>query len=241
MINFKTITMLLLALTAATSASAADNRTHYELKFDEFHELKVVDGINVDYYCDPAKAGKVEFEAAPDVASAVMFEPSKGKLSIKLALRDGSYRNLPTVRVYSSYLTKVSNEGDSLVRVMSTAAGPNFYCRVMGNGRLSVRDIQVTNAEVSILSGHGTISIFGSAHNARLKVTGAGQIQADELKANDVDCTVTGTGIINCYATEKLKYGGMGSGKVFYRGTPEIKKGLLTTAKIAPIGEESNQ
>lgn len=239
--KFKTLILLLLAITAATCVSAADNLTHYELKFDEFHELKVVDGINVDYYCDSSKAGKVEFEAAPDVASAVMFEPSKGKLSIKLALRDGSYRNLPTIRVYSSYLTKVSNEGDSLVRVMSTAAGPKFYCRVMGNGRMSVRDIQMTNVEASILSGHGTISIFGNAQNVRLKVTGAGQIQADELQASDVDCTVTGTGIINCYATENLKYGGVGSGKVFYRGTPEIKKGLLTTVKVAPIENRSDK
>lgn len=233
MIKFKHLFSFIFVFCTASAFVQAQNATsHYEFSFGEFHELKVVDGINVDYQCDPSKAGKVEFEAPADLASAIIFEPSKGKLSIQLALRDGSYLNLPTVKVYSTYLNKVSNEGDSLVRVLSVAKGPQFSCRVMGNGRLSVRDVDATTVDASILSGHGIISITGRADKIKLKITGAGSIQADELSAKEGDCSVTGTGVINCSVSELMKAGGVGSGKIIYRGEPEIKKGFLTRVKL---------
>lgn len=229
------LTLLLMAFAAVLSFNAAaDELSHYNLKLDDFHELKVVDGINVDYHCDPARAGLVEFDALPAVASAVIFEPGNGKLSIKLAASDTPYAGLPTVHVYSSFLSNVSNEGDSTVRVLSVAPGAKFSCRVMGNGLLSVRNVEASSVNATILSGRGMISIFGKCETATLKITGAGQIQADELQATDVNCTATGTGTIHCYATRLLNVGGL-SGKVFYRGAPTVKKRFFSAVKVNSI------
>lgn len=229
------LSFLFFTFVAAVMIQAtAGDMNHYNLKLDDFHELKVVDGINVDYHCDPSRAGVVEFDASASVASAVIFEPGNGKLSIKLAASETPYVGLPTVHVYSSFLSGVSNEGDSLVRVISVAPGAKFSCRVMGNGTLSVRDVKASSVNATILSGHGLISIFGKCDNATLKITGAGQIQADDLQAVDVSCTSTGTGTINCFATRRLTVGGL-SGKVLYRGTPEVKKRFLSAVKVKSI------
>lgn len=203
----------------------------YKLNFSDFNELKVVDGINVDYCWDVTRAGEVEFEADDAVASAVIFESSKEKLTVKLGLSDTPLTNLPTIRVYSSYLTGVSNEGDSLVRVLSVAPGPKFTCRVMGNGRLSVRDVDFNLIKASILSGHGIISIYGRCREAEMKVTGAGHIQGDELVSEQVKVTMTGTGTVNCYAEKDLNVGGL-SGKVYYRGRPSVKERFPRTVKV---------
>lgn len=238
MASFVRHLLTIILLSSATISVSAQKLHPYELKFGEFSELKVVDGINVDYYCDPTKGGKVEFEATPETASAVMFEPSKDRLTIKLALRDGSYRDLPTIRVYTSFLTKVENEGDSTVRVMEVVATPKFSCKVIGNGRLSVRNVQANNVEANILSGNGTIAIYGTAETAKLRVTGAGDIQADELKTTNADCSVTGTGSISCYVTNFMKAGGVGSGKIYYRGNPEIKRPLISHVKTIPLDQK---
>lgn len=221
--------MAVIGLSAQTS--------HYQLKLNDFHELKVVDGVNVDYVCDASRAGLIEFDANVSVASAVIFEPSKQKLEIKLASRDSVYTSLPTVKVYSSFLSKLNNEGDSLVRVLSMAPEAKFQCRVMGNGSISLRNVKVNELKASIIAGHGTIAVFGTATTATFKVTGAGHIQADDLQATDVSATVTGTGAINCYATGQLSVGGVGSGKIFYRGRPEIKKSFLSKVKLIPLDE----
>lgn len=206
---------------------------HYSLKFHDFNELNVVDDINVDYVCDPSKAGTVEFDAPKDLVSSIIFEPSKTKLVIKLAASDSTYHDLPTITVYSSYLSNVKNDGDSLVRVLSVADGPKFSCRVIGNGRISVRDVKANEVNASIFAGNGIISINGECKLANLKVTGSGHVQADELKSLEVSCS-TSHGTIHCYAVETLRVGGV-SGKVYYRGTPTIKKRFLSHIKLTPI------
>ncbi len=212
----------------------------YTLDVREFHELEVVDGINVDYECNPSKAGKVEFETTPELAPAILFDPSKGKLAIKLTTSDYPYRNLPTVKVYSSYLTKVQNAGDSTVRVLVSAGMPEFSAKVIGNGHLSVRDARATKINASILTGHGTMSIFGKCEKAALKcVGGASFLQADELEAKEVKCTVSGTGTINCYPLDKLNVSGLGSGSVLYRGNPVVKKGALSRVKVQSIDAQN--
>lgn len=211
---------------------------NYKLKFQDFNELNVVDGINVDYICDESKAGTVEFSASKDIVSSIIFEPNKTKLSIKLASRDTVYTDLPTITVYSSYLTSVKNDGDSLVRVLSVADGPKFSCRVIGNGRIAVRNVKANEVNVTILTGKGIISIYGECKLADLRVAGAGHIQADELKALDVSCSAS-HGTINCYAVENLSAGGV-SGKVFYRGNPQIKKRFISHVKLTSLDEQNS-
>lgn len=205
----------------------------YKLKFHDFNELTVVDDINVDYICDPSKAGMVEFEAPKNLVSSIIFEPSKTKLSIKLAASDSVYRQLPTIKVYSSYLTSVKNDGDSLVRVLSIADGPKFSCRVIGNGKILVHGIKTNELSASIFAGNGKITIFGECKLANLKVTGSGTIQAEELKSLEANCTAS-HGSIYCNAVEKLSVGGV-SGNVFYRGTPELKKRFLSHIKLTQL------
>lgn len=218
---------------------SAENVKRYSLKFDEFHELKVVDGINVDYVSDPDKAGLVEFYADKKIASAVIFEPGKGKLSISLASRDTVYSNLPKVTVYSSFLSFVKNSGDSTVRVITPAPMPKFKAQLLGNGRIVARNIKATEVEAKIIAGHGTIVLSGDATSSKLITTGgACHIQADELKSNEVSCSVTGTGTIHCYPIKKLSVGGIGSGSLYYRGQPEIKNKLISNVKLISIDKE---
>lgn len=234
--------LILAAIMGQLLTAWAADRKHYELQFGEFHELKVVDGINVDYTCDPSRAGKIEFEADQSTASSVIFSPGKGKLSISLASRDTVYRNLPTVKVYSSFLSTVKNEGDSTVRVIAPAAGPKLSVKLVGNGRLIVRDVSATEVNANIVSGRGTIVLTGRTETAKLSLTGgAGEIQADEMSAQEVSATVTGTGAIFCHPGKSLSYGGLGTGKVYYRGTPAIKKKFLATVKLISLDQPANE
>lgn len=223
----KTPLFTLFAALVALTAQAE----HFEMTFSEFHELKVVDAINVDYHCDPSMAGKVVFDCDPSKASLVMFEPSNEKLEIKLTLRDTKETGLPTIHVYSSFLTKVENDGDSTVRVLTMAPGPKFQAKLVGNGRLSVRGVEVTNLEAELITGNGIVAVSGKANNAQFKLIGVGQIQADELQANVVKASITGTGTINCYPLESLTTSGMGPGKVIYRGTPKVSRSGLKMVK----------
>lgn len=222
----------------AVGIAASEDPHTYSLQLSDFTELEVVDGINVEYRCDASRAGIVEFEATKEVASAVIFEPKKGKLSIQLAHRDTPILNLPTIRVYSTYLTKVSNEGDSLLSVISPAPQGKITIRLVGNGKLIADSISATNVDCAIISGNGTITVTGKAPNAKLSITGTGHIEASRLITDDASCSVTGTGSIIVNVAERLSASGIGSGKVYYIGSPkEIKKKFLATVKVKPYTE----
>lgn len=222
-------------LVLMTAGLRAEERM-YRLDVGEFNELKVVDGINVEFFCDSERAGTVEFAAPAEMASSIMFEPKKSKLTIMLASRSEPYTNLPTVRVYSSYLAKVSNEGDSLVRINSVADGAKFSCKVIGNGAVEVVSVKATDVEANLLTGRGTITIAGRANNASLKVTGSGRINALGLEAENINCKMTGTGTVECHPLKSLKMSGLG-GTLKYLGTPEIETGLINRVKLLRLDQ----
>lgn len=223
-------TLLLAALFSfgAMSAEVKD----YSLKIGEFTELTVVDGINVVYRCDAARAGEAEFTCEPDMSSDISFQCNNHKLKIELT-GEQPYRGLPTVTVYSSAITKVSNWGDSTITVGPVNPSADFTAEVIGNGSVVARDVRATKAEAAIKSGNGHIFITGKAQTVKLVNCGTGAVEAGGLEGMKVKVNMLGTGSVDCNATEELTVTGAG-GKVYYRGAPKIKNRTVGV-KIIPM------
>lgn len=218
-------------------STAADDLRKYELDVKDFNELIVIEGLRVDYRCNPDSAGYVSFVTTPDIASVLMFTNNKSKLEMQIATDGIDYDNLPLINVYSRFLSKVENSGDSLVRVLSLNPTPNFKARVIGNGSLSVHGIDTTNLDGSLETGNGSLTLNGKAAKAKYSLVGTGSIQADELEADEVKCSLLGTGFIGCYPVNFLNVVGA-SGKVYHKGNPKIKNRSIGV-KIIAIDENS--
>ena len=189
----------------------------------------MVDGINVVYSCNPDSAGLAVFTCPSDEAAAFIFNNPKGKgvLSMQLSTESIGRKNMPVVYVYSTFLTKVENSGDSLVKVLNVAKGPKFSAQLIGNGRLVVKDVKATEVNAGISTGNGTLVIAGECELAKIKLVGTGVIQADELKADEVSVKASGTGSVGVWPLESLSVSGVGSTKVYYKGEPKIKNRTL--------------
>lgn len=202
----------------------AEGATHrYELKVDDFDRLLVEDGINVEYYSSMDSAGYVLFESTAKVADQIIFDSSKkGRLKIyKMFHGEGELtQDLPVVKVYSRFLKRVQNTGDSTVYVRRLADIPEFKSSVIGNGTIVIDHIVCHRFDAGIKTGNGSIVVSGQCNKAVLNNTGIGTIQADNLKAIEVSCRFFGTGAIGVWCTEILNVKGMMKGKLFYRGDP---------------------
>lgn len=220
--------ILLCFIAVASLAANAQSRTPYDLKVNNFTELKVVDNINVVYRCNPDSAGHVVFTAYPEQASALIFQPDGVRLDILVAPEaENRAEALPTVTVYSSYLIRAENDGKGHLQLGSVAPGPKLQIVLEGNGRITARNLALSTVDASIRTGNGEIVVTGNADLAKLSSLGTGQIQADELKAREAKCRITGTGSIGVNASENLTVSGMGTGTVYYLGNPEIKNRTL--------------
>lgn len=193
----------------------------YKLDVGDFSELKVTDGVNVEYNCSTDSAGWAFFECDPDMAQILMFTNKKNSLNIQVAAQDGEkITNLPTIKVYSMTLQKVENSGDSVVRVNKLIPVRDFKASVVGNGSLIIAEVQCHKADIAIKTGNGHVVVNGTTRRANLKNVGTGTLEASGLQAEEVKCSLLGTGPIDCNASASLTVTGAGSGKVYYGGTP---------------------
>lgn len=202
-----------------------------------FNKVKVSGELNVDCVYCPDSVGTVVIDAPhSEQLPWVEAKVSGDKLHLKLAKPEDvtTAGNLPRVKVYTNYLVKVENEGDSTLRVLSTARMPEFEAKQMGNGRVSVRNVEVDKVKASFFAGRGSIVLAGKAQRASLNVDGAGTIEADELTCEEASVRIIGTGTVGVNASRKLKVTGAG-GTVFYRGAPEIKNGMSVGVKVVSI------
>lgn len=233
---------LIIAALAALAALAAAAESQ-DFKVNRFQQVKVTGPLNVDCVYAPDSVGIITVNAAnPDQISWVEASSAGDKLKLRLILPDDMRSgvapvpaNLPSVKVYTNYLTSVENEGDSTVRVLTATNVPSFNARLMGNGRLSVRGISADKLKAVLFSGRGTMALNGEADSATYSVTGVGTIEADGVTCREAKVRLTGTGSVGVHATKKLTISGSGSGTVYVKGAPDIKKKMSIGVKIQPI------
>ncbi len=227
---------ILILLTATTGMKAQELQRH-AVNVGDFTSLRVVNAINVDYKSHPDSAGIAVFQAPVDLVNAIMFiNNGKGKLSIELDIVGLENRQLPTLTVYSRFLTSIENLADSTVRAFNVNAGPKFKARLEGNGRLSLRDIYTDEVSAKVFTGRGQLAIDGRCTKASLSCSGPCTIQADQLTASKVTATINGACVIGCTAADELSVKGIGSGTVYYNGEPLIKNRSIG-GKIKKVGE----
>lgn len=230
--------LTLLISFVAVATIQAQQLSRYELDVNDFKELKIIEGINVNYICNSDSAGRAVFITNDTVASALTFNNTKDRLEIRFFGKRLSNVTIPTVTVYSKFLTKVENNGDSTVRIMSVNPCPEFKARLIGNGRLIVNNIDVTHIDGSIDTGNGQLVLHGKAKSAKLSNTGVGTIQADDLISSETKCILLGSGTIGCQAKKSLHVSGVTSGKIYYRGEPKEIKNRAVGVTLVPLDKE---
>lgn len=217
--------LIITTIASAAAPSVAQTAKRYEIKVNDFKHLEVDNSIKVDYYACPDSAGYIVFEATPDLAPRLYINDNgKGKVEIQCCAECSEGMEFPVVKAYSTRLNKIVNSGDSLVTVNNNPPVEKFVALLIGNGALSVRDVQATEVKGKIASGKGQLSIDGACTKGKLSIIGTGTINADRLRAVEVNTSLTGTGTIGCCPSEVLSIQGVGRGKVLYRQEPHVIK-----------------
>lgn len=193
----------------------------HTIEIGDFHEFTIVNSINIIYRHVPDSAGLATFRCSASDASAITFSNKDSKLRVEV-IADAPIAQLPTVTIYSLALDKVTNWGDSTIVVEKVNPGAQFKAKVIGNGDIVANDIICTKADATVQAGNGHIFISGKCQEAKYNLMSSGTIEGGSMVANKVKSCITGTGTIDCIATETLKVTGIGSGTVYYKGNPKM-------------------
>ncbi len=97
----------------------------------------------------------------------------------------------------------------------------NLKVSVAGSGDMVLNSVTAIDTNASI-AGSGSATISGTTQTASYSVAGSGDLFTESYEAKRVNASVAGSGSIKCFATEFLKVRTSGSGKVGYKGNPEL-------------------
>ena len=216
--------IFLLAMVWVSLLTNARDAENYKVEVGQFDKVKVLDNVNVVYRCMPDSTGWVQYRGAKEFADAFIITPKDGTLKIQVSTEDVGHPDLPTLYIYSDFLTSVENSSAFDVVVESSAPCAEFSAKEIGNGRIAVENVRANVVKATIATGNGTVSISGKCQRADLKMVGTGVISAVLLEAETVNCRILGGGSIGCWPVDKLSVKGIGSTKIYYKGDPDIKK-----------------
>lgn len=217
----KKLAGIIAALVIAAIPSAAET---YELFAGPFDKADIRGDFNIVYRNVPDSIGYVAYDSDIDYSPALDVTVKKGKLSIYHKNVDQEPGPAPTIRIYSDYLTSIVNEGNGTFDAVVNMSTPTFSAKQVGNGKIILDGINTTTFKANIETGNGSIIARGRCEEANFTLMGTGVIQADALTANEVKCKVLGTGTIGCRPLDVLDVRGIGTTKVYYYGTPTVKK-----------------
>lgn len=219
----KLFTLCAAAVALFAGSAMADE---YKLNVGQFDKILVDDNVNVVYRCNPDSAGVAYFEGEKELANFFVFSNNKGKLRIQFN-KESTYRptHFPTIYVYSDFLTGAENNSDFHLTIDTDLSTPSLNLKQSKNGMIIAKNVKTNEVDASVTSGNGAVHIEGVTSKAAFNITGAGQIEASNLQSKNVNCVFAlSSGTVMCWADDHLNVKGLGSGKVHYRGTPQIKK-----------------
>lgn len=197
----------------------------FTMPVGQFSKVQVDDNVNVIYIGGDGTPSRVRYDGDQKYARAFIINSNGDKLRIQVETAYVEDPELPTLYIYSDFLKQASLSSESTLKIDQAAPCSEISLSLMGNGTIVANNLKATKVSAAVKTGNGTISINGHCQTAKFKMYGSGTIQADELEAAEVDCNpIIGNGSIGCWPVNELKVRGIGSTKIYYKGTPDIDK-----------------
>jgi hypothetical protein len=112
--------------------------------------------------------------------------------------------------------------------------GGKLEVHISGAGHATLREVTFQSLSLT-LSGAGGATLGGSADKSTLKISGAGDIDASDLKAKAAEVRVSGAGTAKVWALDSLNARVSGAGDIKYRGSPKIEQKVSGAGSVKPI------
>lgn len=220
-----TLLFAFLVVTAATVNAASLHEEDWETRtweFGNFTEVYLEGGYKV--YLIQGDKNSIRVKASDeDVLDDLKIRNDRDQLKIKV---EREHFDFSRVILYITFreLDKLNIEGGVKLETKGYLNLNDLDMHISGGAKL---EMNMKAKNVDIFSEGGVfMELDGVADQLDIKISGAGHIDADELKAKDVSVRIEGVGTGSVYAEETLYTKIEGVGRVRYRGNPKVTKDI---------------
>jgi hypothetical protein len=201
-------------------------------KVNKTSKIKLSGGLDVVLEKGPAN---IRVEADENLQQYIMTEEDNGWIEVKTKSRVNLKSSTP-IRVYITTpeitALSVSGSGD-IISANLFNADNKVTISIKGSGDIRM-GLHAPSIEADI-KGSGDIELTGETRDVEVDIKGSGNFNGSELKAENADITIAGSGDAYVYADVNLKVKIAGSGGIKYRGNAEVDKTIAGSGSITKV------
>lgn len=208
-------------LNSCTSSLNNSNRNSEEIVYDitEFNRINFEGAYNIELR--QGDGPSISMKTTKDLQEKVRIWVSDSTLYVKTDVKNISSDEIK-LNIHFNKLEMVNIEGGAFLKTFDKIELKDFGIHIEGGASVFF-DVTAENIDASA-EGAVNMEFRGTTIKFSAVSEGAGNIDADELKASFVKCRVSGVGNASVYATDNLEAQVEGLGKISYRGNPEVDK-----------------
>jgi hypothetical protein len=206
--NLKIISLLILV--AFTGCNDEDleligsgNVINYKLEVDPFNKVALWGPVNLRITQDHVQSLSVDAE--PEIFSKLSYEVNHGTLEI--GFRENISRFVSDhgvwINVTLPNITRIEQSGDS---------------QIISDGEIILDQLEL------IVSGKAEIALSGQVENHSIICSGLITSSNFDLMSRSTKIDVSGSAILELFATDRLEINVDGSATLYYKGNPEISQ-----------------
>ncbi|WP_430972728.1 head GIN domain-containing protein [Sunxiuqinia rutila] len=218
---------LLPALASAAPEWDDDDVRVYELT--SFNRIVLEGGYKV--ILQQSDHPGLRIKADEEAFEYIEVENERGILSVKLKEKHFSFDRM-ILYIEFVELEELDVEGGLNLETRGYVDLKDFYLKVEGGAKIEM-EMKVDHLKV-VGEGGVSFKFRGVAQSMDTRISGAGHLDADALKAQSVAIEIEGVGGGSVYATDYLKAKIEGVGKIRYKGNPEVDKEIEGIGFVSP-------
>jgi len=217
--------LLTILLSSACASPEPPHQDDWESKtYDvgEFTSIYLEGGYKV--FLIQGNKNSVRVKASDDdVFDYIQVKNYSNELNIDL---EPDHFDFDRIILYITFkdLEKLKIEGGVKLETKGYLDLNDFELYVAGGAKIEI-DMKAEDVEI-VGEGGVLFELDGVARSLDVRVSGAGHVDADELKTKDVNFKIEGVGTGSVYATETLNARIEGVGKLKYHGNPKVTKSI---------------
>lgn len=183
----------------------------------EYDEISV--GSSFDVILVKGKEGNIKIEGEENIVAFIETELNGNTLQIKYEKNKNiNTTKKLTVTIPVTNISKISLGGSGNVGNIGILKSNKLSVSLGGSGNIKLQiDTKELNANIG---GSGNIYLSGKTTEFNGSIAGSGIISAYELISKNTNATIAGSGSITTTTISKIKAKVVGSGNIYYKGTP---------------------
>ncbi|PKR80834.1 hypothetical protein CW751_08690 [Brumimicrobium salinarum] len=225
--------IFLLFLIPFTFTLLAQDKTAYELS--HFDELVVIGNFPVNVIQSDKKEAIVEDHGNDIDLENLSFSYTKNTLTVKYS---GSFVDNIDIQLdlyINAPIKSVEARRGAEIRIKEAGSfDKNVSYKSDAGGKLLIENINATLVKAEVTKG-GSIRLIGKTESFEPTVKTGGTIAAVNLKAKEVDASVSLGGEIICSPIKTLNAKVTSGGTINYTGNPKVKEKVTLGGKIEKL------